>query len=142
MNHRFSVPAIAAAVRKLAPSGLFGAQGIWALGVHAMRSISFASKATIVFLMFALPIAWLSWSYFSSQRSAIEFSLKERDEVRNLQTSSPGLQQALTLRAAPASSSEALVEELDKAYVDLEKVQDELGTLYFKAQVDYVWHVS
>ncbi|WP_296509117.1 methyl-accepting chemotaxis protein [Rhodoferax sp.] len=114
-------------VSKPAPIGLFGAHGIWALGVHIMRSINFASKALIVSLLFSLPIAWLSWSYFSAQNAAIAFSLKERDGVRYLQAASPVLQLALQLRASPADASGAVTEALDKSYAGLEKIQQEMG---------------
>jgi methyl-accepting chemotaxis protein len=117
----------AAPASKPAPIGLFGAHGIWALGVHIMRSINFAAKALIVSFLFALPIAWLSWSYFSAQKSAIDFSMKERDGVRYLQAASPVLQKALQLRATPAEASAPLADAMDKAYANLEKVQSELG---------------
>jgi methyl-accepting chemotaxis protein len=111
-----------------APLGLFSAHGIWAAGVHVMRSINFASKALIVSLSFALPIAWLSWAYFNAQSAAISFSSKESDGVRFLQAASPVLQKALQLRAAPGEGSALLADALDKAYTELEKVQSELGT--------------
>ncbi len=59
MNKSPDTLALPAPASRPAPIGLFGAHGIWALGVHVMRSINFASKALIVSLLFALPLAWL-----------------------------------------------------------------------------------
>lgn len=110
-----------------APISLFGAHGIWSLGVHLMRSVNFASKALIVSLLFAVPIAWLSWSYFTAQQATIAFSLKERDGVRYLQAASPVLRYALQMRAASADAVGPMTQALDKAYADFETSHKELG---------------
>ncbi len=127
MNNTPDSFALPAPASRPAASGLFGAHGIWALGVHVMRSINFASKALIVSFLFALPLAWLSWSYFNIQTAAINFSMKERDGVRYLQAASPVLVKALQLRATAPAASASVADALDKAYLQLEKVQTELG---------------
>lgn len=114
--------------RPAAFPGIFNVHGVWAFGVYLMRNISFASKALIVTLLFALPISWLSYCYFSSQGAAIEFSLKEREGVRYLHAASPVLQKALQLRTTPLESIAPVVDALDKAYANLDKVQSELGS--------------
>jgi methyl-accepting chemotaxis protein len=127
MSNNSALDLLPAPPSKPAPSGLFGAHGIWAAGVHVMRSINFASKALIVSFLFALPIAWLSWAYFDAQNAAIAFSLKERDGVRYLRAAVPVLERALQLRAAPIDSVAVAVDALEKVYPGLEAVQAELG---------------
>lgn len=127
MSNNSTLGILPAPSSKPEPSGLFGAHGIWAAGVHVMRSINFASKALIVSFLFALPITWLSWAYFNAQSATIAFSLKERDGVRFLAAAVPVLERALQLRAAPVEGAATAAEALDKAYLSLESVQAELG---------------
>ena len=59
-------------------SGFFRHHGIWAPGVRLFRAIGFQAKALIIALSFLVPLALLSWNFFSSQTTQIEFSAKER----------------------------------------------------------------
>jgi hypothetical protein len=62
------------------PGGGFGEffryHGVWAPGVRLFRAIGFRSKATIIALAFALPLALLGWNYFHAQAVSIEFSAR------------------------------------------------------------------
>ena len=55
--------------------------GFWGPGVRLMGSLQFAAKALAICLAFLIPLAWMGWmgwTYFSTMRSNIAFSAKER----------------------------------------------------------------
>jgi len=58
--------------------GFFAYHGLWAPGVRLFRQLGFNAKATLIAVMFLVPIVTLGWGYFNSQAAAIEFSAKER----------------------------------------------------------------
>jgi methyl-accepting chemotaxis protein len=49
----------------------------WAPAVRLMGNLRFASKALLICLMFLVPLAWVSWAFYSTQSDAIAFSEKE-----------------------------------------------------------------
>jgi methyl-accepting chemotaxis protein len=49
----------------------------WAPAVRLMGNLQFASKALLICLMFLIPLAWVSWAFYSTQTDAIAFSEKE-----------------------------------------------------------------
>ncbi|MDH4450313.1 MAG: methyl-accepting chemotaxis protein [Rhodoferax sp.] len=110
-----------------APASLFAAHGIWSLGVYAMRNVQFATKAWIVTMMFALPMAWLSWAYFQSQHTAIAFSQKERDGVRYLRAAYPVLRHALQWRAAYGQGESKSDDGASALHATLGQVQSAMG---------------
>ena len=50
---------------------------LWAPGVRFMGNLRFGRKAMVICLMFLAPLAWLTWSDFSSKRTNLAFSSKE-----------------------------------------------------------------
>lgn len=59
-------------------TGFFRYHGIWSPGVRLFRLVSFPVKACLISALLTIPIALLSWQYFSIQATQIEFSAKER----------------------------------------------------------------
>ncbi|MBK9443010.1 MAG: hypothetical protein IPN53_17635 [Comamonadaceae bacterium] len=51
--------------------------GLFAPGMQLMGKLQFGGKALLICLMFLLPLAWVSWSYYSSKSNEIDFSAKE-----------------------------------------------------------------
>jgi len=104
MNHTFDLPpspalTLAPAVRPADGHGgsYFSHHGLWSPGVRLFRSVGFRSKAALISVVFALPIACLAWSYFSDKATAIAFSSKERVGVVYIREAVP-LMQALQLQ--------------------------------------------
>jgi hypothetical protein len=62
-------------------TGFFRYHGIWAPGVRFFRRVSFPVKAVCITLTLLIPLAVLSWGYFTNQAAQIEFSSKERAGV-------------------------------------------------------------
>ncbi len=60
------------------PQASFSTHGIWGPGVRWMRNMSFVTKAILISVLFAVPLGWVSYSYYSLQLDAIAFSAKER----------------------------------------------------------------
>ena len=56
----------------------FRYHGGWAPGIRLFRRIGFRAQALLISAVFAVPIAALSWSYYTDKAAAIGFSAKER----------------------------------------------------------------
>jgi methyl-accepting chemotaxis protein len=111
-------PAQASADTHINPlSDFFRYHGIWAPGVRLFRAIGFRAKALLISCVFVLPIAALSYSYFSDKAAAIDFSAKERVGVAYLRQTVPLLPvlQAWRLSAAQAGASNAAAVEAPPA---------------------------
>jgi len=70
-------------------TGFFRYHGIWAPGVRLFRKIQFKTKALTLSTMFMLPIAALSWQYFTDKSAAIDFVQQERQGVSALRLALP-----------------------------------------------------
>ncbi len=122
------------------PGGGFGEffryHGVWAPGVRLFRAIGFRSKATIIALAFALPLALLGWNYFHAQAVSIEFSAKERLGLAYAKQAMPLLnllqqqrQQALAVEQGGAASLRQRVDSQRMQLADVQKLHGEsLGT--------------
>jgi methyl-accepting chemotaxis protein len=62
--------------------GFFQHHGVWAPGVRLFRRLGFRSKASIISVVFALPIAFLLWTVVGLKQDVIDFAEKERMGVR------------------------------------------------------------
>jgi methyl-accepting chemotaxis protein len=82
------------------PRGFFAFHGIWAPGVRLFRQVGFATKSTMITAAFAIPLAVLSWSFFTSNAKSIAFSAAEREGVTYVRALLPELAAAQTARAA------------------------------------------
>lgn len=85
----------------------FRHHGVWAPGVRLFRRLQFSTKATLVTLMFLLPVATLGWSYFGDKAASIAFSDKERDGVAYVREVLPLLKAALQSPGAPSPEAMA-----------------------------------
>ena len=56
--------------------------GLFGPGMRLMGNLQFAAKALLICLMFMLPIAWLTWSFYRSHTDRMAFSAKELLGVR------------------------------------------------------------
>lgn len=110
---------------------------IWAPGAHFMAKLNFASKALLISFMFLLPLAWVSWSFYSTQSEAISFSAKELLGVQYTREVFPVIALAQQLRrdatalaasgSAPATMAE-VQSKLQAARDKLAQVDKRLGT--------------
>ncbi len=104
--------------------------GVWALGMRLMGNVKFAGKAIIICLMFAVPLAWLTWSFYSTVNANIAFSAKERLGVEYNQAIFPAIDLAQQLRkevSAGAASSSELRGRLQAALAVLTTAEKRLG---------------
>ena len=51
--------------------------GLFAPGMRLMGHLQFGGKALVICLMFLLPMAWLTWTFYVNKNSSIGFSAKE-----------------------------------------------------------------
>ncbi|MCX7231853.1 MAG: methyl-accepting chemotaxis protein [Burkholderiales bacterium] len=80
--------------------GFFAVRGPWALGVRLFRQIGFATKSVMITAAFAIPLAVLSWGFFTNNAKSIAFSAAEREGVTYLRALLPELEAAQAARAA------------------------------------------
>jgi hypothetical protein len=80
--------------------GFFAFHGAWAPGVRLFRQIGFATKSVMITAAFAIPLAALSWGFFTSNAESIAFSAAERDGVTYLRALLPEFEAAQAARAA------------------------------------------
>jgi methyl-accepting chemotaxis protein len=118
----------------------FRYHGLWAPGVRLFRSIGFTTKAIIISLVFAVPLAVLAFAYFADKAAAVEFSAKERVGVAYLKAAAPLLDKLHTQRlewvtraaqggtAATADASNAWQTELQALLKADEQMGGELAT--------------
>ena len=112
-------------------NGFFSHHGLWAPGIRLFRRLGFKTKALIISLVFAVPLAALSWSYYTDKAATIGFSAKERVGVvygRELMPLLDVLQQqrlqALTSKAADGA---ALQQAAAAQFAKLEAAEKSLG---------------
>jgi methyl-accepting chemotaxis protein len=136
-----SLAAASAAVHPQSPparpqGGFFAHHGLWSPGVRLFRHIGFAAKATLISLVFMVPLATLGVQYFGTKAGEIAFSAKERLGVEYTQAVLPAIQQAQRQRMWTmrwnASGSEpaelaAVRQDLDRALAAIDAVQARLG---------------
>lgn len=72
--------------------------GLWAPGMRVMGNLRFSAKALLICVAFLVPLAWLSWSFYSTKAASIEFSAKERLGVEYHRVLFPVLDLAQQLR--------------------------------------------
>ncbi|WP_374319624.1 methyl-accepting chemotaxis protein [Aquabacterium sp.] len=101
-------------------SEFFKYHGLWAPGIRLFRKVSFSIKATLISLVFIVPLSWVSWQYFSDKAAAIEFSAKEHDGVTYAQALMPAL--AAAQHGEDMSSPMAALQKVEAS------VGQELGT--------------
>ncbi|HSW05946.1 methyl-accepting chemotaxis protein [Aquabacterium sp.] len=114
----------------------FRYHGFWAPGIRLFRQLGFRAKAVIISLVFTVPIAALSWSYYTDKAASIGFSAKERIGVvygRELMPLLDLLQQqrlqALTGKAADATAlNKAIADQFSKLEAAEKASGSELGT--------------
>jgi methyl-accepting chemotaxis protein len=110
------------------PRGFFAFHGIWAPGVRLFRQVGFATKSTMITAAFAIPLAVLSWSFFTSNAKSIAFSAAEREGVTYVRALLPELAAAQTARAA-AMRGERTAPSAGAALAEVQKSLGEaLGT--------------
>ncbi len=83
----------------------FSHHGAWAPGVKLFRALQFRAKALIISLVFCIPVAVLSWSFFGDKAASVNFSAKERDGVAYLREVLPLAKLALQQRSAAAHAA-------------------------------------
>lgn len=108
--------------------------GFWAMGERFMGAVRFPIKAACIALAFMVPLVWLSWSFYETKNSNIDFSAKERLGVRYnravyalLWAAQDWRAQALAAAAGRGAISAQAPAALDSARSALEQVQQELG---------------
>ncbi|MEI7446796.1 MAG: methyl-accepting chemotaxis protein, partial [Burkholderiales bacterium] len=102
--------------------------GIWGPGIVLFRQLGFAAKSGMITTAFAIPLAVLSWSFFSSNQASIAFSAAERDGVTYLRALLPDLGAAQAARHAAMRGERGAV-EAGSALADTQRSLGEaLGT--------------
>jgi methyl-accepting chemotaxis protein len=104
--------------------------GLWGPGIRLMRNLRFVQKATLICIIFMVPIAWLSWSYFFNVYGQLSFSAKERTGLQYNRSVLPVLAAAQEVRRAStaAESVEGAQAALQSALAKLAATDKELGT--------------
>jgi hypothetical protein len=110
---------------------------VWAPGARLMARLPFAAKAMVICLMFLVPLAWVSWAYYTTQSEAIAFSDKELLGVQYTREVFPVLNLAQQLRrdataaavsGAPPASMADVRSRLETAQAKLAEVHHRLGS--------------
>jgi len=78
----------------------FRYHGAWAPGVRLFRRLGFQGKALVLTAVFLVPIALLSWQYFSDSARTIEFTSQEREGVVAMRQFVPVLKGIVDIRNA------------------------------------------
>ena len=76
------------------PTTAFAVHGISTPGVKLMRDLQFVYKATLICLMFSIPLAWITWSLYDVKLGSIGQSGREQIGLAYLRAAMP-LQDAL-----------------------------------------------
>lgn len=123
MNDLKPAPSTAPAAVSLAP------HAIWGPGVKLMRNMQFAPRAALICMIFLIPLAWLTWSFYSSKNASIAFSAKERLGVEYNRTLFPLIDLAQQRRrdASSAASSGVVPTTLPDVQARLQAAQAELA---------------
>jgi len=110
---------------------------IWAPGARLMCNLQFASKALLICLMFLVPLAWVSWAFYSTQSDSIAFSEKEllglqyTREVLPVIVLAQNLRRDATAAAVAGTPPPTMAEvrsKLQAAQAKLAEVHKRLGT--------------
>jgi methyl-accepting chemotaxis protein len=109
-------------------SGFFRYHGAWAPGVRMFRALGFRTKAWIISAVFAVPMVWLSWQYFSFTGDAVAFSAKEHVGVEYTRELVPLLLLLQQQRAGEAGVSGALQPQLKRLAAVEQRDGAALGT--------------
>ena len=116
---------------------IYGAHGVWSPGVRLMRQINFQAKASIISVLFLVPVVVAGYAYYGSQQSQIEFSAKESLGLAYAKELVPVMHQVLQLRelhvqgATSGAEVPALAEarkKLDEQLKALDAVERAQGT--------------
>ena len=127
---------VAALSKHAAPHGsdFFRYHGVWSPGVRLFRNLRFMTKALVVSISFAVPLALVGYHWFTAQSEAIAFSAKERLGVEYAQAAVALIPLAQTQRrlsvtgpGSDAGSLAAVQAELATARKALEAVHARLG---------------
>ncbi|MFZ4624399.1 MAG: hypothetical protein ACOYNF_09210, partial [Rhodoferax sp.] len=106
--------------------------GLFAPGMQLMGNLQFAAKALLICLMFMLPIAWLTWSFYRSHTDRMAFSAKELHGVRYNQEIYPLINLAQQWRrdaTAAAAANGAAPATLQDVQARLKQAQEKLAAV-------------
>ena len=119
-----TVPLDAAALAQRAAAGgndFFRYHGVWSPGVRLFRNLRFKTKALVVSISFAVPLALVGYHWFTAQSEAIAFSVKERLGIEYAQA-------AMTVMPLAQTQRRIAVRGPDADPAALAAVQAELAT--------------
>lgn len=91
---------LAPPVKERSSGSLFTSHGIWAPGVGLMRNLSFVSKASLISLLFVLPLVISVYFLAKTLQAEIEFSRNEAEGLVMLEKFSPVLKGLNIMRGA------------------------------------------
>jgi hypothetical protein len=120
-----------------AHSSAYYTNPVWAMGVRIMANLRFAAKAGLISVLFLVPLAWLSYSFYTTKNSSIEFSAKEHLGVEYSRQLFPLIDLAQQLRrdatsAAVTGAAPALMADvkskLQAQQAKLAEVEKRLGS--------------
>lgn len=77
-----------------------GPSGIWSLGMLLLGRLTFAGKAILISLIFAIPLSYTLFDIWNTRAASIDFTQKERVGVRHLQAFAPVLHGLIDARNA------------------------------------------
>lgn len=92
--------ALAAPEAPRSGGSLFTSHGIWAPGVALMRNLNFAAKASLISLLFLVPLLLSGFFLARDLQAAIDFSRKERVGIELLRVFSPVQKGVAIMRAS------------------------------------------
>ena len=132
---------LAAPEDRRASQGVWSVHGIWTPGVRLMRNLKFRMKASVITLLFLIPIFVLGISYYSSEAEKISASQQELQGVQYLKPVLPLLPALLEARkqsilalatngqsAGLQSAREAVAQTLQKIQASEASYGKELNT--------------
>ena len=109
---------------------------VWSHGVRLMGNLSFGSKATLISVLFLIPLTVLAWAFFTAKSDNLAFSTKEQLGIEYNRELFPLLDLAQQLRRdavavaatgnAPATMAEVKT-KLAAAQAKLADVEKRLG---------------
>jgi len=105
--------------------------GLFSPGMRLMGKLQFGGKALLICLMFMLPLAWVSWSYYSSKSNEIAFSAKELKGIAYNREIFPliNLGQQWRRDATSAAASGVAPATLAEVQTKLKAAQEKLATV-------------
>jgi methyl-accepting chemotaxis protein len=108
--------------------GFFEHHGVWAPGVRLLRRIGFAGKASLISMIFLLPLTVLFVAYLKAKAEVIDFAVHERAGVQLVRALEPWLievqkQRRLVLSQAQAAPDIAAIEARLAAFETLARTR-------------------